>query len=109
MENNFLMSYYFIHHYLLSVHRLTCQLIYLHNSTSYYYYLFTHSLTHSHTFNYYELFRFFFPADLQVIESVKKVDDLYEKINRVQAVATDLPALILRYNSHSSVKTSFQE
>ena len=42
-------------------------------------------------------------ADLQVIESVKKVDDLYEKINRVQAVAADLPALILRYNYLSFV------
>ena len=48
---------------------------------------------------------FLFSADLQVIESVKKVDDLYEKINRVQAVATDLPALVLRYYSLSTVKT----
>ena len=37
-------------------------------------------------------------AETQIIEAVKKVDDLYEKINRVQAVATDLPALILRYD-----------
>jgi hypothetical protein len=31
-----------------------------------------------------------------VVEAVRKVDDLYDKINRVQAVAADLPSLILR-------------
>ena len=44
----------------------------------------------------YICYEIFLIADLQIIEAVRKVDDLYNKINRVQAVAHDLPALVLR-------------
>lgn len=62
--------------------------------------IFTHWFAFSQNYylSYLLCFYSLFSADLQVIESVKKVDDLYEKINRVQAVASDLPALILRYD-----------
>lgn len=42
-------------------------------------------------------------SEIKVIEAVRKVDDLYEKINRVQAVATDLPALVLRLKTLETV------
>jgi hypothetical protein len=35
-------------------------------------------------------------GDQNVVQAVKKIDDLHGKILKVQSVAADLPALILR-------------
>jgi Dynamitin len=42
-------------------------------------------------------------SEMKIIDAVRKVDDLYEKINRIQAVAADLPALVLRLKTLEAV------
>ncbi len=42
-------------------------------------------------------------GDMKVIDAVKKVEDLHEQIQRVQAVAGDLPALVLRLKTLEAV------
>ena len=42
-------------------------------------------------------------GDNKIIEAVKKVEDLHEQIQRVQAVAGDLPALVLRLKTLEAV------
>ena len=42
-------------------------------------------------------------SDMKMIEAVKKIDDLYEQVQKVQTVAEDLPALVLRLKTLEGV------
>lgn len=42
-------------------------------------------------------------SETKMIEAVKKIDDLYDQVQKVQAVAEDLPALVLRLKTLENV------